>query len=142
MLHCIRRSITPRIRKLSPIVITSTVNNENIFSRTTLHFYHRSNIINHKEDITIDAFENKSWVNTTKKNDEHHEEVKVTKNNSEEDDSKVEEEDEMEEMFVDSDPILGLDGDSKEWGGPRRGGRFPEPTRYGDWERKGRTSDF
>ena len=29
-----------------------------------------------------------------------------------------------------------------EWGGPRKGGKFPEPTRYGDWEQKGRASDF
>jgi hypothetical protein len=26
--------------------------------------------------------------------------------------------------------------------GPTRGGKRPEPTRYGDWERKGRASDF
>ena len=30
----------------------------------------------------------------------------------------------------------------REWGGPMRGGRFPEPTRFGDWERKGRVTDF
>ncbi len=29
-----------------------------------------------------------------------------------------------------------------EWGGPRRGGKFQEPTRYGDWEKKGRCTDF
>ena len=29
-----------------------------------------------------------------------------------------------------------------EWGGPTRGGVRPEPTRYGDWERKGRVTDF
>eukprot|EP00542_Grammatophora_oceanica_P015780 CAMPEP_0194033732 /NCGR_PEP_ID=MMETSP0009_2-20130614/6297_1 /TAXON_ID=210454 /ORGANISM="Grammatophora oceanica, Strain CCMP 410" /LENGTH=123 /DNA_ID=CAMNT_0038674451 /DNA_START=14 /DNA_END=382 /DNA_ORIENTATION=- len=40
------------------------------------------------------------------------------------------EEEEQEEMFVDADPNLGL---AREWGGPRRGGRFPEPTRFGDW---------
>ena len=45
------------------------------------------------------------------------------------------EEEEMEEMFV-SGPA------GVEWGGPTRGGRRPEPTRYGDWERKGRASDF
>ena len=47
---------------------------------------------------------------------------------------------EMEEMFVDAHPSFGHK--MVEWGGPRRGGRFPEPTRYGDWERKGRCSDF
>lgn len=29
-----------------------------------------------------------------------------------------------------------------EWGGPLRGGRMLEPTRYGDWERKGRCTDY
>mmetsp|Transcript_14452 Transcript_14452/g.31344 ORF Transcript_14452/g.31344 Transcript_14452/m.31344 type:complete len:179 (-) Transcript_14452:187-723(-) len=53
----------------------------------------------------------------------------------------VEEEAEMEEMFVTADPSLGL-GNVQEWGGPRRGGRLEEPTRYGDWERKGRCTDF
>lgn len=43
--------------------------------------------------------------------------------------------DEMEDMFVDT-------AKGKEWGGPLRGGRFPEPTRFGDWERKGRATDF
>ena len=46
-----------------------------------------------------------------------------------------EEEDEMEEMFVQGPAGM-------EWGGPTRGGRRPEPTRFGDWERKGRVSDF
>jgi len=44
-------------------------------------------------------------------------------------------EEDMEEMFV-----MGPAG--MEWGGPTRGGARPEPTRYGDWERKGRASDF
>uniref|UniRef100_A0A7S1XVT7 Succinate dehydrogenase assembly factor 4, mitochondrial n=2 Tax=Phaeomonas parva TaxID=124430 RepID=A0A7S1XVT7_9STRA len=36
-----------------------------------------------------------------------------------------------------------LDGPAgKEWGGPRRGGKLAEPTRFGDWERKGRCTDF
>ena len=47
---------------------------------------------------------------------------------------------EQEEMFV--DPHESFAFSTREWGGPRRGGRFPEPTRYGDWERKGRCSDF
>jgi len=45
-------------------------------------------------------------------------------------------EDEMEEMFV-----MGPSG-RVEWGGPTRGGRHKEPTRFGDWERKGRCTDF
>jgi hypothetical protein len=47
---------------------------------------------------------------------------------------------EMEEMFV--KPHESFEFATIEWGGPRRGGRLPEPTRYGDWERKGRCSDF
>jgi hypothetical protein len=47
---------------------------------------------------------------------------------------------EGEVMFVEAHPSFEFAG--KEWGGPRRGGRLPEPTRYGDWERKGRCSDF
>ena len=43
--------------------------------------------------------------------------------------------DDLEEMFIDGPAGV-------EWGGPTRGGQRPEPTRYGDWERKGRTSDF
>ena len=50
-------------------------------------------------------------------------------------------EDDFEEMFVNSHPSLGL-GSQKEWGGPTRGGKLAEPTRFGDWERKGRCSDF
>jgi hypothetical protein len=44
-------------------------------------------------------------------------------------------EDEMENMFVQGP--MGI-----EWNGPTRGGKRPEPTRFGDWERKGRASDF
>ena len=47
---------------------------------------------------------------------------------------------EGEAMFVEAHPSFEFAG--REWGGPRRGGRLPEPTRYGDWERKGRCSDF
>lgn len=48
--------------------------------------------------------------------------------------------DEMEEMFVNADASFAHT--EREWGGPRRGGRLPEPTRFGDWERKGRCTDF
>ena len=50
----------------------------------------------------------------------------------------VEEDDELEEledMFIPGPAGI-------EWNGPTRGGKRPEPTRYGDWERKGRASDF
>ena len=47
---------------------------------------------------------------------------------------------EQEEMFVEPHETFAFR--ALEWGGPRRGGRLPEPTRYGDWERKGRCTDF
>lgn len=47
---------------------------------------------------------------------------------------------EQEEMFVDAHESF--EHKMLEWGGPRRGGRLPEPTRFGDWERKGRCTDF
>lgn len=43
--------------------------------------------------------------------------------------------DDMEDV-VDIGPM------GKEYGGPQRGGKFKEPTRFGDWERKGRCTDF
>ena len=49
--------------------------------------------------------------------------------------SRWDDDDDMEDMFVDTSM-------GKEWGGPTRGGRMPEPTRFGDWERKGRATDF
>jgi len=39
-------------------------------------------------------------------------------------------------------PHESMDTKKPEWGGPTRGGRLLEPTRYGDWERKGRCTDF
>ncbi|CAJ1959837.1 unnamed protein product [Cylindrotheca closterium] len=48
--------------------------------------------------------------------------------------------DDEEEMFVDAHESF--EHDMVEWGGPRRGGRLAEPTRFGDWERKGRCTDF
>jgi hypothetical protein len=50
-------------------------------------------------------------------------------------DEDEDEDDDMVEMF-----IMGPGG--MEWGGPTRGGKHPEPTRYGDWEQKGRCTDF
>lgn len=53
------------------------------------------------------------------------------------DDKKADDDDleELEEMFIQGPAGM-------EWGGPTRGGRRPEPTRFGDWERKGRATDF
>ncbi|EQC38418.1 hypothetical protein SDRG_04129 [Saprolegnia diclina VS20] len=46
-----------------------------------------------------------------------------------------EDEDDEEEMVT-----IGPAG--TEWGGPSRGGKYMEPTRFGDWEKKGRCMDF
>jgi hypothetical protein len=48
---------------------------------------------------------------------------------------------EQEKMYVTPHESFEFQNVS-EWGGPRRGGRLLEPTRFGDWERKGRCSDF
>ncbi|ETW00505.1 hypothetical protein H310_07118 [Aphanomyces invadans] len=44
-------------------------------------------------------------------------------------------EEDMEDMVM-----IGPAG--TEWGGPQRGGKYKEPTRFGDWEKKGRCCDF
>jgi hypothetical protein len=41
-----------------------------------------------------------------------------------------------------ADMVPMIDGATGEWGGPTKGGAMPEPTRFGDWERKGRCTDF
>ena len=41
-----------------------------------------------------------------------------------------------------SDPVSNVDPKTGEWGGPTKGGTMPEPTRFGDWERKGRCSAY
>lgn len=52
------------------------------------------------------------------------------------DDDDGDDDDEDMEDVVDIGPA------GKEFGGPQRGGKFKEPTRFGDWERKGRCTDF
>ncbi|CEG39021.1 Uncharacterized conserved protein [Plasmopara halstedii] len=42
----------------------------------------------------------------------------------------------------DAEETVVIDSSNYEIGGPTRGGKFKEPTRFGDWERKGRCSDF
>jgi len=41
-----------------------------------------------------------------------------------------------------ADMVPMIDPATGEWNGPTRGGINPEPTRFGDWERKGRCTDF
>lgn len=40
------------------------------------------------------------------------------------------------------DMVQMVDPNTGEWGGPTKGGTMPEPTRFGDWERAGRCTDF
>lgn len=42
----------------------------------------------------------------------------------------------------DEDMVPMVDPGTGEWGGPTKGGTMPEPTRFGDWERNGRCTDF
>lgn len=42
----------------------------------------------------------------------------------------------------DTEDMVAVGPSGVEYGGPTRGGKLKEPTRYGDWERKGRCSDF
>jgi hypothetical protein len=41
-----------------------------------------------------------------------------------------------------ADLVSNVDPKTGEWGGPTKGGSMPEPTRFGDWERKGRCSAY
>ena len=41
-----------------------------------------------------------------------------------------------------ADMVPMIDPKTGEWNGPTRGGAAPEPTRFGDWERRGRCTDF
>lgn len=72
--------------------------------------------------------------------DHHHHHEHSHDHHHEGKDDKKDDEMEQEDMYVMPDAALGHD--KIEWGGPRRGGRFSEPTRFGDWERKGRCTDF
>jgi len=72
--------------------------------------------------------------------DETHHEPKVKLESCGDVDSDDDDDMEKEEMFV--DPHESFEHKTREWGGPRRGGRLLEPTRFGDWERKGRCTDF
>mmetsp|Transcript_5316 Transcript_5316/g.7876 ORF Transcript_5316/g.7876 Transcript_5316/m.7876 type:complete len:97 (-) Transcript_5316:357-647(-) len=88
--------------------------------------------------ITIlDLYKTSAFINEIDRNNK-----KTEKNGSAVITHQEDNEDEMEqeEMFVRADQSLGHT--KLEWGGPRRGGRLKEPTRFGDWERKGRCTDF
>ncbi|KAL4155812.1 hypothetical protein PRNP1_007914 [Phytophthora ramorum] len=51
-------------------------------------------------------------------------------------------EDMDDEDDEDDEDMVAVGPSGVEYGGPTRGGKLKEPTRFGDWERKGRCSDF
>ena len=87
-----------------------------------------STILKNKNN-NVNINNNKEKIDNKKPNE------KTNKCSTTDNDNNDYELDELEDMFV-----MGPKG--IEWNGPTRGGRQPEPTRYGDWERKGRASDF
>jgi hypothetical protein len=50
--------------------------------------------------------------------------------------------DEAQPVFAEKEPLQKFPNNINPKTGEVAGPRGPEPTRYGDWERKGRTSDF
>jgi len=102
--------------------------------------FHISTTILQKVDdvhVTIESSSNSTPTNTSSSSGSSCSTPHLNNNENDNDD----EEEEQEDMFVTSDPILGV-GTILEHGGPRRGGTLKEPTRFGDWERKGRCTDF
>ncbi|KAI9913664.1 hypothetical protein PsorP6_006549 [Peronosclerospora sorghi] len=52
------------------------------------------------------------------------------------------ESDNLDDEDDDVEDMVAVGPSGVEYGGPTRGGKLKEPTRFGDWERKGRCSDF
>ncbi|OWZ11198.1 hypothetical protein PHMEG_00015815 [Phytophthora megakarya] len=52
------------------------------------------------------------------------------------------ESDDLDDEDDDGEDMVAIGPSGVEYGGPTRGGKLKEPTRFGDWERKGRCSDF
>ncbi|POM76801.1 hypothetical protein PHPALM_5935 [Phytophthora palmivora] len=50
--------------------------------------------------------------------------------------------DDVDDDEDDTEDMVAIGPSGVEYGGPTRGGKLKEPTRFGDWERKGRCSDF
>jgi len=137
-----------RLQRL--LFITGARNNRNIISRTNLKYHTVTQLPQRHSHFSPTTL---SFSTTSARDDTgiqitksvHSEESIVEEEQTStcsrgipddpEDDAEV-----MEEMFVKPDVSLGHN--HLEWGGPRRGGRFEEPTRFGDWERNGRCSDW
>ena len=101
-------------------------------SQVSRRLFNTSGIRLHKDDHHHDEKTNKiPNIVINKSSPLKNEKVDIPKGKGADD----KDDEDMEEMFVQGPAGL-------EWGGPTRGGKRPEPTRYGDWERKGRVSDF
>ena len=84
--------------------------------------------------IEGNAVSNATWKLYTKLKTTDKTNPKIYNKNVE--DNRDDNDEDYEEMFVNT-PF-----DNIEWGGPLRGGKNLEPTRFGDWERKGRCTDY
>ena len=86
--------------------------------------------------VNLNYYRNISNNNNINKNININKEQEKNKNiTNKENEENEEENSDLEDMFVNGPHGI-------EWGGPTRGGKRPEPTRYGDWEYKGRVMDF
>ena len=113
-------------------IITNSIPQHRTFHISTINLQKIDDV-----HVTIENSSNSKPTNTKSSSGSSCSTPHLNNNEETEDD----EEEEQEDMFVTSDPILGV-GAILEHGGPRRGGTLKEPTRFGDWERKGRCTDF
>lgn len=147
VIPCQQRMITSSTHNR---MINMNTNNSNV-SEISKYFRSSSSRLNHRRTISNtsvtksqeDSSSSKVKVSNTSASETSNDHDEKVKNDDNGACGTVDDNDEMEqeEMFVDphdSFEFLNV----REWNGPRRGGRLPEPTRYGDWERKGRCTDF
>uniref|UniRef100_A0A7S4SSZ6 Succinate dehydrogenase assembly factor 4, mitochondrial n=1 Tax=Ditylum brightwellii TaxID=49249 RepID=A0A7S4SSZ6_9STRA len=149
---CVQRIFPKAVLKIHPPAATATIHSNYILSNRTSVFrsHHGRNFVSSSSLLTKNA-DNDDGVKITKttaSNDASPQEDNIQSSSEASSCSQgfpsldEDDEDDTEEMFVAPHPSLCLDESMKEWGGPRRGGALAEPTRFGDWERKGRCTDF
>lgn len=126
-LACSKRPPVNHLRRQHPAIIAAK---ESLFQSST--FSTSSGLRRFATSVTV--------TQSKSEQQKEEEEPKVLKAACGDVTENQDDEEETEEMFVDA--FEGFAHKGREWGGPTRGGRFPEPTRYGDWERKGRCTDF
>lgn len=83
--------------------------------------------------MTVDCIQRRRGLSDAHKKDEDDTKVKEMDNNSSGEDKKG---------MKETDPYSAFPNDVNPITGEKGGPRGPEPTRYGDWERKGRCIDF